>query len=127
MLMAMAADEQLHRRTSHPDHDDEARFRYLRVLRRTCPYLIFHIYSSLTPPSHQAFTFIGGLFVWFFVPETKGLSLEEMDEVFGSVGVAAADQERMAEISKRIGLDAFDDDALDKRDADSDDKIKTEV
>ena len=75
----------------------------------------------------QAFSFLGGLFIQFLVPETKGLSLEEMDEVFGSVGVAAADQERMAEISKRIGLDAFDDDALDKRDADSDDKIKTEV
>ena len=73
----------------------------------------------------QAFTFIGGLFVWFFVPETKGLSLEEMDEVFGSVGVAAADQQRMTEITKRIGLDAFDDDTLEKRD--SDDKIKDEV
>ena len=33
----------------------------------------------LTFRLRQAFTFIGGLFVWFFVPETKGLSLEEMD------------------------------------------------
>ena len=48
-----------------------------------------------------------------------------MDEVFGSVGVAAADQQRMTEITKRIGLDAFDDDTLEKRD--SDDKIKDEV
>lgn len=24
-----------------------------------------------------------GLFVWFFVPETKGLSLESMDDLFG--------------------------------------------
>lgn len=24
------------------------------------------------------------LFAWFFVPETKGLSLERMDELFGS-------------------------------------------
>jgi hypothetical protein len=24
-------------------------------------------------------------FVWFFIPETKGLSLESMDELFGSV------------------------------------------
>ena len=79
----------------------------------------------LTFRLQQAFTFIGGLFVWFFVPETKGLSLEEMDEVFGSVGVAAADQQRMTEITKRIGLDAFDDDTLEKRD--SDDKIKDEV
>lgn len=61
------------------------------------------------------------------MPETKGLSLEEMDEVFGSVGVAAADQERMTEISKRIGLDVFDDDAPEKRDVDSDHKIENEV
>ncbi|SPO00784.1 related to quinate transport protein [Cephalotrichum gorgonifer] len=26
-----------------------------------------------------------GTFVWFFIPETKGLSLEKMDELFGSV------------------------------------------
>ena len=32
----------------------------------------------------QAFSFLGGLFIMFLVPETKGLSLEEMDAVFGS-------------------------------------------
>lgn len=30
-----------------------------------------------------SFCFIMGLFVWFFVPETKGLSLESMDDLFG--------------------------------------------
>lgn len=25
-----------------------------------------------------------GVFVWFFIPETKGLSLEKMDALFGS-------------------------------------------
>ncbi|KAF4462005.1 quinate transport [Fusarium albosuccineum] len=29
-----------------------------------------------------------GLFVWFFIPETKGLSLEQMDELFGVVEMA---------------------------------------
>lgn len=30
-----------------------------------------------------SFCFLMGLFVFFFVPETKGLSLEKMDELFG--------------------------------------------
>jgi len=65
-----------------------------------------------------AFSFLGGLFVMFFVPETKGLSLEEMDEVFGAEGLAAADMQRQAEINKKIGLTAYDD-ASEKGDNDS--------
>jgi hypothetical protein len=38
------------------------------------------------------------------VPETKQLTLEEMDLVFGSSGVAIADQERMTQINIEIGL-----------------------
>ena len=37
-----------------------------------------------------ALTFSGGLFILFFVPETKRLTLEQMDLIFGSVGVAEA-------------------------------------
>lgn len=51
-------------------------------------------------------TFLGAAFIWFLVPETKRLTLEEMDVVFGSVGTAQADHERMAEINREIGLDA---------------------
>jgi hypothetical protein len=29
------------------------------------------------------------VFVWFFIPETKGLSLEKMDELFGVVDHSA--------------------------------------
>jgi hypothetical protein len=50
-------------------------------------------------------TFIGSAFIWFYVPETKRLTLEEMDIIFGSSGVAVADQERMRAINKEIGLD----------------------
>ena len=43
------------------------------------------------------------------VPETKGLTLEEMDDVFGSQGLAIAEQERQAAINQRIGLTQYDD------------------
>ncbi|KAM0328795.1 hypothetical protein ACHAQA_005209 [Verticillium albo-atrum] len=52
-------------------------------------------------------TYIGAAFVWFVVPETKRLSLEEMDLVFGSEGTAQADFERMEEINREIGLSAL--------------------
>ncbi|PLB45113.1 sugar transporter [Aspergillus steynii IBT 23096] len=50
-------------------------------------------------------TFLGALFIAFLVPETKQLSLEEMDVIFGSEGTAVSDYERQAEISREIGLD----------------------
>ncbi|KAI0473434.1 putative hexose transport-related protein [Xylariaceae sp. FL0804] len=52
-------------------------------------------------------TFMGAAFIWFFVPETKRLSLEEMDVIFGSEGTAQADFERMEEINREIGLTAM--------------------
>ena len=71
-----------------------------------------------------AFSFVGGLFILFLVPETKGLSLEEMDDVFGSVGLAVADQQRQADINKRIGLSAYDDaEVSERRDVDSVEKV----
>lgn len=38
------------------------------------------------------------------MPETKGRTLEEMDELFGSVGLAAADSGRKERIEREIGL-----------------------
>lgn len=48
---------------------------------------------------------IGAGFIWFYLPETKRLTLEEIDIVFGSSGVAQTDRERMAAINAQIGLD----------------------
>ncbi|EGS22305.1 putative hexose transport-related protein [Thermochaetoides thermophila DSM 1495] len=49
-------------------------------------------------------TYLGAAFIWFFVPETKRLTLEEMDVLFGSEGTAQADLERMEAINNEIGL-----------------------
>lgn len=52
-----------------------------------------------------AFSLMGGLFIMFFVPETKGVTLEEMEEVFGSTtGIAMEEQAHMDEIHRRLGL-----------------------
>jgi sugar porter (SP) family MFS transporter len=52
-----------------------------------------------------AFSLMGGLFIMFFVPETKGVTLEEMEEVFGSTkGYAKEDQARLDAIHRRLGL-----------------------
>ena len=56
----------------------------------------------------------------FFVPETKGLTLEEMDEIFGSAGMAAGEQERFLAIEKRIGLDVYNDADPDRATPDND-------
>ena len=52
-------------------------------------------------------TYLGCAFIAFFVPETKCHSLEEMDVIFGSVGTASTDAERLRQVNKDIGLDAI--------------------
>ncbi|KAB2579831.1 Polyol transporter 5 [Lasiodiplodia hormozganensis] len=50
-------------------------------------------------------TFGGAIFIWLVVPETKNLTLEEMDILFGSQGTAEADRERMREVNREVGLE----------------------
>lgn len=63
--------------------------------------------SSITYGTYILFglvTTLGAAFIWFVVPETKRLTLEEMDTIFGSEGTALKDQERMADINRELGL-----------------------
>ncbi|KAI5838460.1 general substrate transporter [Morchella snyderi] len=43
---------------------------------------------------YGSFCFSMFFFTWFFVPETKGISLEKMDEIFGVVDTKISDSER---------------------------------
>lgn len=53
-----------------------------------------------------AFCALGGVFVYFLVPETKNKTLEELDVYFGgdNTTIAQADRERMHAIETRLGL-----------------------
>ncbi|KAF2035089.1 MFS general substrate transporter [Setomelanomma holmii] len=54
---------------------------------------------------------LGAAFIWFFVPETKHLTLEEMDTIFGADSTSEKDLERMREINHEIELAALAGDA----------------
>lgn len=96
---------------------------------RTSQYGAFIFFGAVTT--------IGVIWVYFYVPETKGRTLEEMDEIFGEVGFAAADHQRKAKIEADIGLTALlsgedvspkiPDEKGDSGKSDSDDNATTKV
>ena len=50
-----------------------------------------------------AFALIAIAFTYFFIPETRGKSLEEMDVVFGDTA-AHEEKTRLAEVAASLGL-----------------------
>ncbi|KAL4756517.1 sugar porter family MFS transporter [Aspergillus foveolatus] len=58
-------------------------------------YIFFAIFSAL-----------GGAFIWWFAPETKDKTLEELDIYFGGAqeSIAEVDRARMARINEQLGL-----------------------
>ncbi|KAL4987966.1 general substrate transporter [Aspergillus falconensis] len=58
-------------------------------------YIFFAIFSAF-----------GGAFIWWFAPETKDKTLEELDIYFGGGqdSIAEADRARMARINEQLGL-----------------------
>lgn len=44
------------------------------------------------------------LYIVFFVPETRSRTLEEIDKLFGTASIAAADAARKARIKSKIRL-----------------------
>lgn len=53
-----------------------------------------------------AFLLVGIFWVWFFLPETKNASLEEMDRVFNS-HTGEQDAEMLREAQRDVGYIAF--------------------
>lgn len=58
-------------------------------------YLFFAVWLAL-----------GAVFIWFFVPETKNKTLEEMDIIFGSIA-GHEDVELLANAREEVGLESL--------------------
>ncbi|KAG9661383.1 general substrate transporter, partial [Aureobasidium melanogenum] len=68
--------------------------------------------------------FLAAAFIFFLVPETKGLTLEEMDEIFGDeAGNAADDRARLDRIYTELGLMDGGDHAMHSEKLDNAEKI----
>jgi len=74
-----------------------------------------------------AMCFIGAAFVYFVVPETKGLTLEEMDEVFGDeAGTGLEDRNRLDRIYVELGLFTADEIGISLPISDKDSSVEGE-
>ncbi|KNG47809.1 mfs sp sugar:h+ symporter [Stemphylium lycopersici] len=63
-----------------------------------------------------AFALLAFAFTWFFIPETRGKSLEEMDGVFGD-STAQEEKTRLVNIARGLGLEEAEEGAFDEKPA----------
>ncbi|KAJ8097181.1 putative quinate permease protein [Lipomyces tetrasporus] len=66
------------------------------IVSRTTPYMI----TSLGYGTYMFFAALMvcmGFWAWFFVPETKGKTLEEMDAIFGPAGTVALTESKLGD------------------------------
>lgn len=68
----------------------------LLLFQPSCPFIVL--------TTETVFCIILLVWVYFCVPETKGVSIEAMDKVFGG-NQGSVDLARMAEIRRRLGID----------------------
>ncbi|KAJ5287888.1 Major facilitator-type transporter ecdD [Penicillium angulare] len=91
------------------------------IVALICPRMLnsikfgtFYFFLVLTKAAFCIFLIV---WVYFFVPETRGVSIEEMDKLFGG-NQGEADVIRMANIRQRLGLVYDDFDNLKAKDCD---------
>jgi hypothetical protein len=76
---------------------------------------------------HIVFCVILVVWVYFFVPETKGRRIEEMDEIFGG-NQGVEDMARIADIRRRLGITVSpSDSSIGKGSSEIEDKVNAEV
>lgn len=49
-------------------------------------------------------TVLGGVYVYLFLPETKGIPLEKMDDLFGEKGFAIQKMRRFKESQRQLAV-----------------------
>lgn len=67
--------------------------------------IFYHVDTNECPLAFCLFLIV---WVWFFVPETRGVGIEEMDKLFGG-SQGEADLQRMADIRQQLGIGAGSD------------------
>lgn len=73
------------------------------IVGQVTPDMLSHLHYG-TYIFFGILTAMGAVFIFFGLPETKGVSLEEMDVLFGSVGTAEREKERWREVHAEVGL-----------------------